>query len=256
MLLAIDIGNTNAVVGMYDGANLRQQVRLASRANMTADEAGFFITSVLERMKVANEAIDRVVIGSVVPALTSTFETTSKRFFGCTPLVVSAAINLPIKIDIEQPGQVGADRIANAVAGFARFGGPIIIVDFGTATTFDIVDERGAYIGGVIIPGPETSMAELAKRAARLFEIRIERPDHVVGKSTAEALKSGLFYGTIGQVDFILEKILTETGFEKPMIIATGGLSSGIEQHSRYIAATDAALTLEGLRLIAEHNRE
>ena len=179
----------------------------------------------------------------------------ARSYLGCIPTVVSHRLDLPITIEIEQPEQVGADRIANAAAGFHKFSGPLIIVDFGTATTFDIVNADGGYIGGVIIPGPETSLEQLAKKAARLFEVRIEPPDSVVGKSTAGALKSGLFYGTVGQVDFIIEKIIEETNFQACTIIATGGLAKGIEKFSKHIGFIEPTLTLVGLRLIDEMNR-
>ncbi|MCX6834965.1 MAG: type III pantothenate kinase [candidate division Zixibacteria bacterium] len=254
MLIAIDIGNTNTVVGVYDAATLKGSFRVASQHHMTSDEAGFFITGLLNRMQVDLSKVKQVVIGSVVPPLTSVFEETSRKYFGCTPLTVSARIKLPVRVEVDNPDEVGADRIANAAAGFDRFGGPVIVVDFGTATTFDVVSTDGAYIGGVIIPGPETSMAELARKAARLFEIRIEPPDRVVGKSTASALKSGLFYGTVGQVDYIIERIIEETGFVHCTVVATGGLAGGIEKHSRQIKLVDPNLTLDGLRLIAEMN--
>jgi type III pantothenate kinase len=254
MLLAIDIGNTNTVVGVFRDGALRDSFRVTSKRQMTADEAGFFISGLLERMKITTGEIDKVVIGSVVPALTSVFEETSRRYFGCIPIMVSARIKLPVKVEIDKPDEVGADRIANAAGAFNRFGGPVIVVDFGTATTFDVVSKEGAYIGGVIIPGPETSMADLARKAAKLFEIRIEPPDTVVGKSTAGALKSGLFFGTVGQVDYIIERIIEETEFEKTTIVATGGLATGIEKYSRHIKQVEPNLTLEGLRLIAEMN--
>jgi type III pantothenate kinase len=254
MLLAIDIGNTNTVVGVYDLTALKGSFRVASQHHMTADEAGFFVTGLLGRMDIAATAVDKVVIGSVVPQLTTVFETTSRKYFGCEPITVSARTKLPVRVEVERPDEVGADRIANAAAGFNRFGGPVIVVDFGTATTFDVVNKEGAYIGGVIIPGPETAMADLARRAARLFEIRIEPPDRVVGKTTAGALKSGMFYGTVGQVDYIIERILDETGFANCMVVATGGLASGLEKHSQHIKLVDPNLTLDGLRLIAEMN--
>lgn len=254
MLLTIDIGNTDTVIGVFKGETLKDHFRVSSQQHLTADEAGFFITGLLERLHVTNEEVTEVVIGSVVPPLTSVFEETSRKYFGCLPIIVSSHIKLPIKIEIDQPDQVGADRIANSVAAFAKFGGPVIVVDFGTATTFDIVSAKGAYIGGVIIPGPETSMAELVRRAARLFEIRIEKPDSVVGKSTAGALKSGLFYGTIGQVDYIISKIIEETGFENVRVISTGGLAAGLEKASSQIQHREPTLTLDGLRLIAVLN--
>jgi type III pantothenate kinase len=203
-------------------------------------------------MNVASEEIESVIIGSVVPPLSEVFEQTAKKHFGCPPILVSARISLPIKIEIDQPDEVGADRIANSVAAFAKFGGPVIVVDFGTATTFDVISREGAYIGGLIIPGPETSAAELARRAARLFEVRIEPPRRIVGKSTAEALKSGLFYGAVGQVDYIIDKIIEETGEARTKLVATGGLANRIAEHSRHLELVEPTLTLEGLRLIAE----
>ena len=256
MLLAIDIGNTNTVIGIFDGATLRDSFRVSSSQTMTSDEAGFFIHCSLERLGVGGDRIKEVIIGSVVPSLTPVFETTAKRYCGCIPTVVSAGLQLPIQIKIDRPDQLGADRIANSVAAYSRYGGPVIVVDFGTSTNFDIVDKEGSFIGGVLCPGPETSMVELAKRAARLFEIRIEKPQSVIGRSTAGALKSGFFYGTIGQVDFILDRIIEEAGFDRPVIVATGGYAVGIQEHSRHIKLVEPDLTLEGLRLIAENTSQ
>jgi len=252
MLLAIDIGNSNIVLGIFDRQTLVDHIRVATRHDLTADESGFLIANVLERLQIPSGFVDTIVLGSVVPPLTGAFEAAVRKLFDRQAIVVSHRLNLPITIEIDQPEQLGADRIANAVAGYHKFGGPVIVVDFGTATTFDVVNENGAYIGGVIIPGPETSMAELARKAARLFEVRIEQPDAVVGKSTAAALKSGLFYGTIGQVDYIIDRILEETGFAECRVVATGGFAYGIEQFSRHVKTVEPTLTLEGLRLIGE----
>lgn len=254
MLIAIDIGNTSIVIGLYKDTTLKDRFHISTRPTMTADEAGFFISGWLAKMSLSGEDIEAVIISSVVPALTSTFELAARKHLGCLPTVVSHKLKLPITIGIDHPDQVGADRIANAVASFSKFGGPVIVVDFGTATNFDIVNEEGEYIGGILLPGPETSMAELARKAARLFEVRIEPPDSVVGKSTAGALKSGLFYGTIGQVDYLIDKIIEETGFTGTKIVATGGFSRGLDGHSRHIRTIEPELTLEGLRIIAELN--
>ena len=182
--------------------------------------------------------------------MTTAYERAIVEYFRKKPIVVSHQLKLPIHIKIDKPEQLGADRIANAVGGFVLYGGPIVIVDFGTATTFDIINSEGAYIGGVIAPGPETSMAELARKAARLFEIQIEPPKSIVGKTTTEAMKSGLFYGTVGQVDYIIDQILDECAFDNCKIIATGGLAPGIEKHSRHIDQVVPDLTLQGLRVI------
>ena len=254
MMLCIDIGNTNIVLGIYDRDKLASSFRMTTRDSLTSDEAGLIVTGLLRRSKIEPENIQEVVLASVVPSLTPKFETTIKDYFNVDVLTVSSRSKLPITIDIDQPDQLGADRIANAVAAFKAFGGPITVIDFGTATNIDIIDSDGVYIGGLLMPGPVTSMTELAKRAAKLFEVRVERPDHVVGRSTAEALKSGLFYGTIGQIDYLVDKIIEETGFSDMKVIATGGLAGDIASHSKYITEVVPNLTLEGLRLIKMHS--
>jgi type III pantothenate kinase len=247
MLIAIDIGNTNIKIGLFRENTLKDVLRLSTRRDMSADELGIPVTDWLSRMKVANEQIETAIICSVVPSVTEQALEMCKRYLGCIPTIVSADLKLSIKIAVDNPSQLGADRIANAVGGFTKFGGPLIVVDFGTATKFDVVDQAGVYQGGVICPGIETSMAELARRAAKLFEIKIEPPSKVIGKNTTDALKSGAFYGTVGQVDHILDMILAETGWPKATIVATGGLVRGIEQYSRHIKLIEPNLTLWGL---------
>jgi len=255
MQLVIDIGNTNVVFGVYDGSKLVESFRTTTRKEMTDDEAGLSMTGFLERYSINIKTIKKIVIGSVVPQLTQCYEKASLKYFkNCSVIIVSHELNLPVTIEFDQPHQIGADRIANAAAGFLAYGGPVIVVDFGTATTFDVINKKGAYIGGIIIPGPMTSMAELAKKASRLFEVSFEKPEHVVGKSTTEALKSGLFHGTIGQIDYIIKLIIEESKFKKCKVIATGGLSTGIENHSQYITETSPNMTLDGLRIIGEEN--
>lgn len=255
MVLVVDIGNSNIVIGLYSGEKLEGSMRLTTRDSLTSDEAGLLVTGFLSRKGFGPDRISQVVIGSVVPHLNLAFEETARKYLGCEPVVLSSDLKLPVTIDIDQPHQAGADRIANAAAAFIRFGGPLIVVDFGTATTFDIVNKDGAYIGGVISPGHRTSMIQLVRRTAQLPEVRIEPPDKVVGRDTETALKSGLFHGTVGQIDHIIDKIIEETGMVDPTIIATGGLATGLEKHSRHIQKVEPELTLDGLRIIGELNR-
>jgi type III pantothenate kinase len=251
MLLAIDIGNTNTVVGVYDNSRLIDHFRVASNHSLTVDECGFLVTGLLARLDVRPERLHRIVIASVVPMLTPIFEMMSEKYLSLKPLMVSSKSKLPIKIAYHDPTAVGADRIANAVAAFTKFGGPIIVVDYGTSINFDVVTDNGAFIGGVIAPGPQTSSNELARKAARLFEVRLEKPERVIGRTTAESLKSGLFYGTVGQVDLIIKLIIEELGLPA-RVIATGGLASEFAPHSQFIENFYPALTLEGLKIIAE----
>ncbi len=251
MLLAIDIGNTDTVIGVYDDNRLVDHFRVASNHTLTVDECGFFVTGLLEKLDVKISQLNRVVIASVVPRLKPVYERMSDKYLSIIPLVVSSEIKLPIKIGYDNPKAVGADRIANAVAAYSNFGGPIIVVDFGTATTFDVIDENGVYLGGVITPGPETSSRELVKRAAQLFEVNIERPKNIIGRNTADSIKSGLFYGTVGLVDSIIERIRNELGHDA-RVIATGGLAADFSADSRFIESVNNILTLEGLKIIAD----
>ena len=254
MLLALDIGNTNTVAGIFDGKNLLHQNRIVTNRDSTAKELVSSFNNWLTQAKVEKEKIKSIIICSVVPLVTGAFTQMAQELFKIDALLLSSELPLPIKIDIDAPEQVGADRIANAVAAFSKFGGECIVVDFGTATNFDIVNRSGDYIGGVLLPGPETSMAELARKAAQLHLVDIEPPKNVIGRTTTEALMSGLFFGTVGQVDYLVERIIDEAKFNKPTVIATGGLAEKFVSFSKFIQHTEPDLTLEGLRIISEYN--
>ncbi len=254
MLLALDIGNTNTVAGIFDGKNLLYQNRIVTIPDSTAEQLVDSFDNWLKQSKIEKENISAAIICSVVPLVTAAFMQMVKKLFEIDALILSSELPLPIKIDIDSPQQVGADRIANAVAAFSKYGGECIVVDFGTATNFDIVNSSGDYIGGVLLPGPETSMAELARKAAQLHVVDIKPPQKVIGRTTTEALTSGLFFGTVGQVDYIVERIIDEAKFNKPTVIATGGLAEKFVSYSKFIQRIEPDLTLEGLQIISDYN--
>lgn len=254
MFLAIDIGNTHTVVGVYKGASLLHEWRIASARNKTEDEAGAQVRLLFNEAKLP-ATIAAAGISSVVPDLTDVYIGMVKKYFHQEPFEVSAALDLGIKIHYANPMAVGADRICNAVAGYAKYGGPLLIVDFGTATTYDIVGANGDYIGGVIAPGVETSAGELHRRAAKLPKIELRFPPSIIGADTEESMQAGILYGAVdalnGMVRRLQEEVLKREG--KPArVIATGGFSRIISKETDVIQALEPSLVLEGIRLIHE----
>ena len=251
MLLAIDVGNTHTVLGIYDGEELKEYFRVASNHALTVDECGILIRQLFRE----HDQIKDVIICSVVPPLTPIYEETSRKFLKVDPVVVSSDLPLGMKILYDDPRSVGADRIANAVAAYEIYGGPAIVVDFGTATTFDVISENGEYLGGAIAPGIETSSLNLFKGASQLFKVSLEKPNRAIGKNTEQSLRSGIILGTVGQVDGIVERIKRELSEHsqsqrQPKVIATGGLANLIAGESRTIEQVNPSLTLDGLRRI------
>jgi type III pantothenate kinase len=254
MLLVIDVGNTNTVLGVYDGESLIAHWRLTTERSRTIDEYGIQFTNLLATASLDLGAIDAVAISSVVPPLNYTLEKVSQVYLKQTPVFVDHTSNTGITIRYTPVTDVGADRIVNSVAAVERYGAPCLIVDFGTATTFDAVSAKREYLGGVITPGIVISAEALFQRAARLYRVEIRRPEMVIGQTTGASMQSGLYYGYIGLVDGILKRMTAEIDGH-PRVIATGGLAKLIGRGSEFIEIIDENLTLEGLRLIYERSR-
>lgn len=253
MLLVVDAGNTNIVFAVHDGAAWRGSWRIATDAQRTSDEYAVWLLALLGHARLRPEQVGRAVIGTVVPAALYHLRRLCRDWFGVEPLVARAALDWGFDIRVDQPDEVGADRLVNALAAHRRYGGPLIVIDFGTATTFDVVDERGAYIGGVIAPGINLSIEALHQAAARLPRIGIGRPQTVIGRSTVPAMRSGLFWGYVGLVEGIVARIQGEAGVAMKTV-ATGGLAPFFAEGTAVIGRIDSDLTLDGLRLLADRN--
>lgn len=249
MLLAVDIGNTQTVLGLYDGENLLAHWRVSTIASKTADEIAVSLHSLFALENLEFSAVTDVAIASVVPPLTEQWQSLSRRFAHTKSLVLDSSTNTGLAINYENPSEIGADRLADAVAAVALYGAPVIVVDFGTATNIEVIAENGAFVGGVIAPGLATSAEALFNAAARLAKINIEVPPAVIGRTTKEAVQSGLTYGEIDRIDGLIRRIFDELGYPAT-VVATGGLSQRVGALSSAIDVVNDDLTLEGLRLI------
>jgi type III pantothenate kinase len=254
LLILVDVGNTNTVFGVVERGEVTESFRLSTDTERTADEYGALLLPLFQLRGVDPMAAEAVVISSVVPPLHLTLEQLAQRFFGQKPLFIEPGIRTGMPIRYDNPAEVGADRIVNAVAARERYGAPVVVVDFGTATTFDVVNEAGEYAGGIIAPGIMISAEALFAHASRLYRVDVRKPTELVGKNTAAAMQAGIYYGYIGLVDGILERLLAEIPGVKT-VVATGGQADLIAAGSKFIREVDPMITLIGLKLIYERNR-
>jgi len=254
MILVVDVGNTHIVLGVFEGKDLLASWRLSTIKERTADELGMTLLSLFGHEKLLAEKVDAVIVASVVPSIMYTLEHSIKKYFKVDPMVIGPGTKTGINIRCQNPKEVGADRIVNAVAGFEMYGGPLIIVDMGTATTFCAISAKGEYLGGVICPGIKISAEALYQKAAKLPRIDLIKPESVIGKNTVSSMQSGIFYGYVGQIDYLVRRIKHEMQEETAKVIATGGLARLISEECKSINEVNSTLTLEGLRIVYERN--
>lgn len=254
MLLAVDAGNTNVVFAVHDGAEWRGRWRIATDPQRTSDEYAVWLLTLMQHAGLRPSDITRCVIGTVVPAALYNLRRLSRDWFGAEPLVARSTLDWGFHIDVERPQEVGADRLLNALAAHHHYAGPLIVIDFGTATTFDVVAGDGAYLGGVIAPGINLSIEALHRAAARLPRIGIGRPQSAIGRDTVAAMQSGIFWGYVGLIEGIVTRIRAEADLPGMKVIGTGGLAPLLAEGTTMITRVDQDITLEGLRLLAGRN--
>lgn len=255
MLLAVDIGNTNLTFGLFDGESIRHQFRLTTNLPRTSDEYGVQIIEQLSHQQVSAEDVDDVIICSVVPKVMYSLSSGIRKYLECEPMIVGHGTKSGIRIATTNPMEIGADRVVDAVGAYFLYGGPVIVIDYGTATTYDLVTGDGAFVAGVTAPGIRISAKALWTNAAKLPEIEIVKPESILAKTTITSMQAGLVYGTIGQTEYIIEQFKEQSGYPGIRVVATGGLGRLISEGTKKIDVYDPELTLQGMRLIYERTK-
>ena len=255
MLLVIDVGNTNITVAVYEDKENKGSFRLRTKTERTSDEYGVVLVNLLKERDVPKEAINDVIISSVVPNLMYSLLNAIYKYFGINPMIVEPGLKTGISIHTDNPREIGADRIVDAVAAYNEYGGPVLVIDFGTATTYDLISEKGVFEAGITSPGIRISADALWKQAAKLPEIQIEKPKSILAKNTITSMQAGLVYGYIGQVEYIIDKVRAESGLTNLKVVATGGLGRIIAGETDKIEVYDPELTFKGLCYIYEKNK-
>ena len=255
MILTMDVGNTNIKVALFDGAEMKKYWRLSTSKSYTSDEIGFMLTGLFAHEGYAPSDVEGIVMSSVVPTINYTLENMCKNYFGKTPMMVAPGIKTGINLKYENPRELGSDRIANAVAAQAEYGGPCIFIDFGTATTFGAIDAQGSFLGGCICPGLKLTSEALVSGTAKLPRFELVKPESVIGRTTLSNLQAGVIYGYIGQVDYLVKRFRKELNAPDALVVATGGMALMVAEETGIIDKLDGILTLKGLRLLYERNR-
>ena len=256
MLLALDVGNTNVTIGVFKRKEIIEVFRITTKLPRTSDEFGILISNLLKEKGLDEHEVKAAIIGSVVPNIMHSLTSGLIKYFDVKPIIVGPGIKTGINLGRFNPREVGADRIVDLVAGYELYGGPVIVVDFGTATTYDLVTEDGRFVGGVTSPGIRTSANALWQQAAKLPEIEIRKPQYILAKDTVTSMQGGLVYGYIGQTEYIIRKMKEESGLGKINVVATGGLGKMIAQETSFINYYDANLTLKGLQIIYDKQKQ
>lgn len=255
MILTLDIGNTNIKTALFDGAEMKKYWRISTNRMMSSDEYGILLCGMFQHEGYDPKCVTGIMMSSVVPSINFTIEHMCRNYFGMSPMTVAPGVKTGINIKYENPRELGSDRIANAVAAYDEYGGPCIFIDFGTATTFGALDAKGNFLGGCICPGIKLASEALVGRTSKLPRFELIKPDTVIGRTTVTNLQSGLIYGYIGQVDYLVKRMRAELKAPDAFVVATGGMAVLVAQDDKFIDKLDGLLTLKGLRILYDRNR-